>query len=73
MSKPGLRWVDRLNLLAITALYEFSIDIQADGLVVLDAIGGRQFDEKVGRHLEGCLCTVKLILFIRVGGWWQSR
>lgn len=67
-----LRRVDRLDLLAIAALYKLSIDVQADGLGVLDAIGGSQFDGKVGRHLEGCLCTEKLVLFIRVGSWWQS-
>ncbi len=48
-----LRWVDRLDLLAIAALYELSIDVQPNGLIVFDAIGGCQFDGKAGRHLEG--------------------
>lgn len=49
----GLRGVDRLDLLAIAALYELSIDVQPNGLVVFDTIGSCQFDGKVGRHLEG--------------------
>lgn len=69
----GSRWVDRLNLLAIAALHELPIDVEANGLAILDAIGGSQFDGKVGRHLESCMCTVYSVSFVKVGGWWQSR